>query len=71
MTRSVSSLCSLLERIGRIHLGGVDEINAMIKRHVDLRMAFSGCVLGSPCHRAETEKADIEISAAKLFVDHR
>ena len=39
-----------LDRVNRIHLGGVDKVDPRIKGAFNLRMAFLGGVLRPPSH---------------------
>lgn len=55
-------------RRDRIHLGGIEKIDALIQRVVDLTMAFGLSVLFTEGHRPETDDADLEIGATKLTI---
>ena len=46
------------QRVGGVHLSGINKIDAMIQRHINLSMAFGFGVLCSPCHAAQTKGRD-------------
>jgi len=54
----------------RIALGGVEEIDALIERIVDLVMGLGLAVLRAPGHRTEADQADVDLRAAKLAKLH-
>ena len=58
------------QRVRRVELRGIDEIDAVIERVIDLRMALGLTVLGSPGHRAEADFADVDVAAAESPVFH-
>ncbi|CAH0314002.1 hypothetical protein SRABI70_04823 [Pseudomonas sp. Bi70] len=54
----------------RVHLGGVDEIDAMGLGALYLCERFASVVLLAPGHGAQAQGADIEIGSAELAVFH-
>ena len=48
----------------RVHLGCIDEVDALSDGVVELRMAVSLGVLAAPGHAAETNLADFDIGAS-------
>ena len=54
----------------RIHLGGIDEIDAVRDGVVQLRIGIGLRVLLAPCHRAEADLGDAEFRAGKRSVFH-
>ena len=53
-----------IHRARGIELGGVDEIDAVIERKVDLCMTLGFGVLRTPGHRAQADFADLEIAGS-------
>ena len=54
----------------RVHLGGVDEVDAAGLGTLDLSMAFALAVLLAPGHAAQADGADLEVGATQLTVFH-
>ena len=55
----------------RVHLGGVDEVDALRDGVVELRVRVGFAVLLPPGHRAETEFGNGQRRAGKRAVFHR
>ena len=56
------------ERVGGVHLGRIDEIDAVVECHVDLGMPFGRGVLRSPGHGSEAQCAHLKVGAAKQII---
>src|SRR3546814_8469559 len=54
----------------RIHLGGIDEVHALLESVVHLRKRFVLAVLHAPGHAAEAEQADLQVAAAEPAIFH-
>src|SRR2546428_7473393 len=57
-------------RRNRIHLGRVDEVDALRDRVVELRMCFGLAVLLAPGHGAEADLGYLELRAGQCAVFH-
>jgi len=55
----------------RIHLGRVDDVDALRERVVELGVRLAFGVLLAEGHRAETHVGDLELGAGQLAVSHR
>jgi hypothetical protein len=55
----------------RIHLGGIDEVDALLQRVVELRMRVGFAVLLAPRHRAEADLGNVEVGARQCSMFHR
>ncbi|MNN36865.1 hypothetical protein D3C81_1507790 [compost metagenome] len=55
----------------RVHLGGVDEVDAGRLGAADLLEAFGFAVLLAPGHAAERQRADLDVGSAERAVNHR
>jgi hypothetical protein len=62
----------LRRRVGRhrVHLGGVDEVDAALDRAVDLRVRLGLAVLLAPRHRAEARLGNLERRAGERLALH-
>src|SRR3546814_15658142 len=61
---------SLRAGVDGIHLGGVDEVHALIDRVIKLLEGLGVAVLLAPGHAAEADGTHVEIAAAEPAVFH-
>src|SRR5699024_10405256 len=54
----------------RVHLCGINEVNALIQRVIDLCMRVGFAILLAPGHAAQAQGADLDIAVAELAVFH-
>ena len=54
----------LRTRRHRVHLGGIDQGDAVLECIVDLLVRFALAVLLAPGHGAETDQADLDVGVA-------
>jgi hypothetical protein len=61
----------LAARRHRVHLGGVDEVDAAFERDVELFFGVFRRILLAERHRSETELGDQQLTLTQSIVLHR
>src|SRR5690606_33005342 len=60
----------LATRGRRVHLGRIDQVDAVIQREIQLRMRIGLAVLMTPGHGAQADDADLNVGVAQRAVFH-
>src|SRR6056297_4350799 len=58
------------DRVYRVHLGSVDEVDPPLQGPVNLGMTFPCGILAAPCHRPKAERAHLDPRTPKLVFLH-